>query len=69
MRDHFYCVKEMFELYKSKEALQELAARPDLDTICAFDYNRMKQTALHGNGLQYVDSHPEAQGIKVPKLE
>ena len=69
VRDHFYCVKEMFDLYKTKEQLQKIADRPDLDTICAFDYNRMKQFALNGHGLQYQDHVPEAQGISVPKWE
>ena len=42
VREHYYCVKEMFDLYKTPEQLKGLAARPDLDTICAWDYNRMK---------------------------
>ena len=51
VRDHFYCVKEIFSTYNSVEKLEELRARPDLDTICAFDYNRMKKYALQGEGL------------------
>ncbi len=27
VREHFYCVKEMFELYNTKELLDKLAAR------------------------------------------
>ena len=68
VRDHFYCVKEMFAMYPTAESLQTLAARPDLDTICAWDYNKMKQFALVGHGLHYKDYHPEAQGIVVPTL-
>ena len=68
VRDHYYCVKEVFDLYKTKEQLEGVAARPDLDTICAFDYNKMKQFALNGHGLNYIDYHPEAQGITVPRL-
>ncbi len=69
VREHFYCVKEIFDLYKTKESLEKLAARPDVDTICAFDYLRMKQYALNGEGLKYTDYHPEIKGIKIPKLE
>jgi len=75
VREHFYCVKEIFDLYNTNEKLQKLAARPDIDTVCAFDYYRMKTFALgtsttQGNhpGLNYEDFHPEAQGIKVPTL-
>jgi hypothetical protein len=76
VREHFYCVKEIFDLYNTKEKLEKLAARQDIDTVCAFDYYRMKTYALgtsdhnQGNfpGLRYEDFHPEAQGIKVPTL-
>ena len=69
VRDHYYCVKELFDLYKTPEQLQKLADRPDLDTICAFDYQRMKKTALQGEGLTMADWHPELRGIKeIPKL-
>ena len=77
VREHFYCVKEIFDLYNTKEKLEKLAARPDIDTVCAFDYYRMKSWALGANadqtqgnfpGLRYEDFHPEAQGIKVPTL-
>ena len=75
VREHFYCVKEIFDLYNTKEKLEKLAARPDLDTVCAFDYHRMKTFALGTNssqgkfaGLRYEDFHPEAQGVKVPTL-
>ncbi len=76
VREHYYCVKEIFELYNTRSKLEELAKRPDLDTVCAFDYYRMKSFALGTNtnnqakvaGLRYEDFHPEAQGIKVPTL-
>ena len=75
VREHFYCVREIFELYNTKEKLEKLAARPDIDTVCAFDYHKMKTFALgtatnQGKfaGLRYEDFHPEAQGIKVPTL-
>ena len=75
VREHFYCVKEIFDLYNTKEKLEKLAARPDLDTVCAFDYYRMKSYALGASstqgkfaGLRYEDFHPEAQGVKVPTL-
>jgi hypothetical protein len=61
-------VKEIFELYNTKELLEKLAARPDIDTICAFDYHKMKDYALNGNGLKYEDYHPELRGIKIPEL-
>ena len=69
VREHFYCVKSMFDLYKTKEQLQNLSKLPDLDTVCAFDYHKMKTYALNGDGLKYPDYHPEVKGIKVPKLE
>ncbi len=60
VRDHFYCVQQIFSLYKNKEDLQKLAERPDVETICAFDYHRMKSFALQGHGLHFKDYHPEA---------
>ena len=69
VREHFYCVKGIFDLYKTEEQLQALADKPDLETICAFDYVRMKNYALNGDGLKYKDYHPEVQGITVPKFE
>lgn len=76
VREHYYCVKEIFDLYNTKEKLEKLAARADIDTVCAFDYYRMKTFATstaannQGNypGLRYEDFLPEAQGIKVPTL-
>ena len=53
--DHFYCVKEIISMYNTKEDLEKLAAKPDLDTICAYDYNRMRNFALQGNGLHLID--------------
>ena len=69
VREHYYCIKAMFELYPKVDQLEKLAARPDLPTICAFDYNRMKSFALTGHGLHYHDYHPEVKGIQVPKME
>ena len=69
MREHFHCVKGIFDLYRTREQLAELASRPDIETVCAFDYVKMKNHALNGTGLQYSDFHPEIRGIKVPKLE
>jgi len=68
VREHYYCIKEIFELYNTKELLEKLAAKPDIDTICAFDYHKMKKYALQGDGLKYIDYHPELRGIKVPQL-
>ncbi|CDW76881.1 UNKNOWN [Stylonychia lemnae] len=68
VREHYYCVKEIFDLYNTKELLEKLAARPDIDTVCAFDYLKMKQGALEGSGINYLDYHPEARGIKIPQL-
>ena len=69
VRDHFYCVKEVLSMYSTQEQLEKLAARPDLDTICAYDYQRMKNYALSGEGLKANDWHPELRGIKeIPKM-
>ena len=69
VREHYYCVKEIFEMYKTPEQLQKLAARPDLDTVCAYDYVRMKKEALQGEALTMKDWHPELRGIKqIPKF-
>ena len=48
--------------------MEQIAQRPDLDTICAYDYVRMKKYALEGDGLKYEDSNPEAKGIKIPDI-
>ena len=69
VRDHFYCMKDLFNLYQSKDQLTQLQKRADLDTLCAFDYQKMKQFALKGDGLHFKDYHPEVQGITIPKLE
>ena len=69
VREHFYCVKAMFDLYKTKEQLLKLQQKPDLDTVCAFDYHKMKTYALKGDGLKYQDYHPEIKGISIPKME
>ena len=69
VREHFYCVKEFMDLYKTKTQLETLSKKPDIDTFCAFDYVRMKDYALKGDGLKYADYHPEIKGIKVPKLD
>ena len=68
VREHFYCVKQIFDLYKTRAQLEELAAKPDVDTICAFDYVKMKNYAMNGDGLKYQDHHPEIKGITVPTL-
>ena len=70
VRDHYYCVKEIFAMYKTPEQLAELQKRGDIDTICAFDYARMKNYALNGEGLKMNDWHPELRGVKeLPKLQ
>ena len=69
VRKHFFCVKGMFDLYKTKEQLEKLQKLPDLDTVCAFDYYKMKTYAMEGDGLKYQDYHPEIKGITVPKME
>ncbi len=69
VREHFYCVKEIFDLYKTKDQLKSLQQTPDLDTVCAFDYVKMKTYAMNKNGLHYNEFHPEIKGIKIPKLE
>jgi len=67
VRDHFYCIKHMFELYNTKELLQDLASRPDVETVCAFEKYRMKQHALENKGLTYEEFHPEYfRGITIP---
>ena len=68
VREHFYCIKEIFDLYNTKERLEQLAKRTDLDTICAFDYHKMKKHVLEGEGITYGDYHPELRGIKIPEL-
>jgi len=68
VREHFYCVKGIFDMYKTQAQLEELAKRQDIDTVCAFDYVRMKNHALKGDGLKYQDWHPEIKGITVPTL-
>jgi len=68
VRDHYYCVKEMLEIYNSEERLEKLIKRPDLETVCAFDYVKMKKFALEGHGLNYKDYHPSVQGIQVPTI-
>ena len=75
VREYFYCVSEIFALYNTKEKLTNLAARPDVDTVCAYDYHKMKTFAVGTSisqgkfaGLRYEDFHPEAQGKVVPTL-
>ena len=53
----------MFELYPTVDSLKQIKERPDLETICAYDYLKMKKYAMSGAGLSFKDYHPEAQGI------
>ena len=56
-------------MYTSVEQLEQLKARSDLDTICAWDYQRMKSFALQGEGLHVKDYKPELRGIDtLPKM-
>lgn len=65
--DHYECIKKMFNLYTSKERLEEIASLPDVGTICAFEYHKMKDYALNKGGLDYKDYHPEHyKGAKLP---
>lgn len=65
--DHYECLKRMFSLYTSKERLEELRDLPDAGTICAYEYNRMKEYALKQGGLDYKEFHPEHyKGINLP---
>jgi hypothetical protein len=66
VREHYHCLKNIFDLHKTKEQLKALIERPDVDTICAHDYVKMKKNALAVNGLHYKDFNPAAQGITVP---
>ena len=59
VREHFYCVKQIFELYKTKEQLENLASRPDIDTVCAFDYFRMTCIKTKFNLQKLVHSSME----------
>ena len=69
VREHYYCVKEMFETWNSVDQLEQLKAREDVETICAWDYQRMKKYALQGEGLHVSDYKPELRGIEtVPKM-
>ena len=52
VRDHYYCLKDVFSTYQTVEQLEQLKQRDDLDTICAFDYHKMKTYALEGEGLK-----------------
>ena len=69
VRDHFYCVKRMFELYNTKEQLEKLAKREDVDTICAFEHYRMKKGAAQEGTIDFTAFHPEHfTGYKIPSL-
>lgn len=67
VREHYYCIKQIFDLYNTKERLEKLAAREDLDTVCAFEYYEIKKNAQAG--LNYFDFNPEAKGIKIPEFK
>ena len=70
VRNHFYCVKEIFELHNTKEKLEALLAQPDVDTVCAADHFKMKDHALNKGGLSYQEFNWEHfRGIKVPQFE
>ncbi len=69
VREHFYCLKEMFELHKSKDQMTALVARADIDTVCAFEKYRMKDYAVAGPGLSFQEYNPEHyRGMKIPDL-
>jgi len=65
--DHYECLKKVFSLYTSKERLEEIKSLPDVSTVCAYEYLRMKKNALEEGGLDYKEFHPEHyKGIKLP---
>lgn len=66
VREHFYCLKDIFELYNTQAQLEALSKRQDLDTICAHTYHKMKSHVLEGEGITFTDFHPEARGITIP---
>ena len=69
VREHYYCLKDIFGTYTTVEQLEQLKARPDLDTVCAWDYQRMKKYALQGEGLHVRDYQPSLRGIDtIPKM-
>lgn len=69
VREHFYCLKEIFDLHKSKEQLASLLERKDVDITCSFEKYRMKDHALNQGGLSYKEFYPEHfRGVKIPDL-
>ena len=68
--DHFECIRNIFELYTSRERLSELKNLDDADKICAFEHHRMTEHALNNGGLEIQEYHPEYfKGMKIPELE
>jgi hypothetical protein len=64
--DHYDCVKRVFSLYTSVERLTEIKELPDVNTLCAYEYHKMKKNALSG-GLDFKEFHPEHyKGLKLP---
>jgi len=65
--DHYDCVKKIFSLYTSVERLEEIKDLPDVNTLCANEFWRMKDLALNKGGLDYKEFHPEHyRGINLP---
>ena len=51
--DHYICIKGVLELYDSKEKLDILQKRSDIDTVCGYEYYQMKKGVLEQNILDY----------------
>ena len=57
-------------MYNTADKLQGLLERPDVNTICAYDYLKMKDYALLGEGLHINDYKPELRGVThIPKMD
>ena len=57
-------------MYNTADKLQGLLERPDVNTICAYDYLKMKDYALKGEGLHINDYKPELRGVThIPKMD
>jgi hypothetical protein len=57
--DHFKCVAKLFSMYSTKEQLEKLASRSDIDLACAYEFHEMKKIALSEHGLDYKSFHPQ----------
>ena len=65
--DHYKCIHNILTLYDDKQKLDKLSLRPDIQTICAYEYYKLKKGVMEEGILEYKTMHNHYfQNIYIP---